>query len=682
MDLARVLFSGAMTLLLRWLAYAALLCGLALGCSVSDDRAPSATPTALPSALPTPTEDPDLVSVAGEVIVINRYADGHPRQIGIAAAPDDGTTWSLDGKEQIYLWDGPLARALADELGSEAVVRGRLQVGNVRLRTIFPVSFSLDGASQLAPDPRPVVDPADSREGRVVVVERYSGGHPKRIGIETTAGPLVELDDSNKSRELRFRIGRRLRVEGEESDRGFRVASYTDLDGCSAVAAGEGFRMCFLAGGHDLDGNFMGGVEIDTLAAFDGRIFAGVSYRRNTQEDSADPEPPGAQVLVLDRADGLWRVDFTLPREEAGNAPRFVFLKAIELETTGDGTPLEPPLRFLAGVSGNGDVYLRSPGDSANWRATGLPDVVRANTESTRRPDARSLITHRDRVTGISYLFVGAFLAGRRGDANGIYRGVYDEDEPGLISWAPEPEYPYTASAERPWRVMGLTETETAAYASIGTLLLRRQDGAEAEWQEVFRDELPAAFDSLRQATSIGPGGGEPLLLFGIEGPNNRMVSVDAADDHLASVEIVPVELLGPSLTGLAACNGPAARELDDGSIAAISGVEVFRPLQLGSGIDDPDLGRFYDWTDGLVLWREPDGSYVINRIVDPTLEVHPPLVGARAILAHSPFPGEEDIVYLGGFDHNGQLFHNTAWIFKAHVEDLARGILRSPPAG
>jgi len=61
--------------------------------------------------------------------------------------------------------------------------------------------------------------------------------------------------------------------------------------------------------------------------------------------------------------------------------------------------------------------------------------------------------------------------------------------------------------------------------------------------------------------------------------------------------------------------------------------------------------------------------------------ELHPPLVGPRAILGHSPFPGEEDVVYIGGFDHNGHPFHNTAWIFKVHVDDLAAGLLTFPIA-
>ncbi len=218
---------------------------------------------------------------------------------------------------------------------------------------------------------------------------------------------------------------------------------------------------------------------------------------------------------------------------------------------------------------------------------------------------------------------------------------------------------------------MGLTETADAVYASIGKLLLRRHDGVDPAWEEVYRDLLLSAPDSLREATLVRGDDGSEVLLFSIEGPNSRIVSVDPESGFQAEDELLPLQILGPAVTGLAAYNGPVVRELANGADAAILGLEIFRSLQLGRGVEEPDLGRFYDWTDGLVLWREPNRQYRLSRIVDPTLEVHPPMIGARAILGHSPFEGEEDIVYLGGFDHNGQLFHNTAWIVKVHVEDL-----------
>ena len=665
------------------LAAWALLAG-AIGCGdgSSPPRSTRPTPTPSPAATePTATPTPPVDASSGfegPVVVLNRHADGHPRQIGIFVEPSEETVWTIEGREPLYLWDGPLERELAAHVGREVRAQGTLHAGFDNQRTLFLQSYELDG-QKVENVTAPPAPSNETLEGTVVVVDRHDDGHPRTLGVENDDGLVVTFAESNKSRELRYRIGRRMRIGGGRDGDAFAVTRYESLDGSPRVEAGDGFRLSFLAGGYDENGSFMGGVEVDTMAAFDGKIFAGVSYRRNTEEDSVDPPPPGAPVLVLDRPDGRWKVDFLVPAEDAGPAPRMVFLKRVTFDTDVDGSPLSDPVEFLAAVSGNGELYLRAAGESAEWVATGLADVVRANLDREgARPDARSVISHTDSVTGISHLFVGAYSSGRRGSGGGLYRAAYDPALPGRVSWAPTPEFPFTASREQPWRVMGLTVAGGEVYASIGPLLIRRQDGPEPAWTEVFRDELPTTTDSLREAAGISGPDGETSVLVGIEGLNGRVVRVDPTSGDVASVEFDPLTRLGPAIYGIAAYNGPEVRRLPDGTEAALLGLELLRPRALGPGLQEPDLGRVYEWTDGLLLWREPDGAYRLSRIIDHTLEVHPPVIGPRAILAHSPFPSEEDVIYFGGFDHNGHLFHNTAWIFKAHVDDV-RGAPPSP---
>jgi hypothetical protein len=665
-------------LLFRFLAIAAVV-AVAPGCD--GDDAPGATPSATATATPPPTAtpDPELVTLEGPIVVLNRYADGHPRQLGMAVEPRPETVWTTGGKELVYFWDSPVARELLDRVGRNATVRGRLERGNAGQHTVVVHSYEVDGELVEAVPVAPV-SIRDVVEGTVDVLDRYADGHPRRIGIRPDGGTAITLDDANKSRELRFRIGRRMRIHGAIDDATgvMSVAAYEELDGNPLVEAGDGFRLSFLAGALDVDGNFMGGVEIDTIAAFDGKVFAGVSYRQNSDLDSVDPPPPGAQVLVLDRPDGRWRVDLTVDAAEAGPAPRFVSLKQVSFATDASGKSLDPPVTFLAAVGGNGELYLRSPGKPVSWVATGLPERLRANaTTQGRRTDARSVIAHTDRVTGISHVFVGAFLSGRRGDGAGIYRGSYDPALPSRIRWADAPEFPFTATAAEPWRVMGLTEANGVAYASIGKLLLRREDGPEGTWTEIYRDPLPSGRDSLREAAGVASPNGPVSLLAGIEGPNSRVVRVDAVSGA-ALDELLPLQDLGPAIYGIIAYNGPEPVVVEEGGVAIAMGMEILRIRgDFGLGIQDPDLGRVYEWTDGLMLWREPDGGYSLNRVHDRSLEVHPPLVGPRAILGRSPFDGEEDVVYIGGFDHNGHPFHNTAWIFKVHVDDLREGLLQ-----
>ncbi len=662
----------------------ALLLSLS-GCGDDASRpAPPAMPTPTPTPAPTATAAPpmettppggDLTTLSGPVTVWNRHPDGHPRQVGIAVEPSDATLWPIDGMEPIYFWDGPLARELVDFVGRDVVVEGVLATGFDQQRTMFVRAYDLEGRRVVAaPTEPPSLD--DTLEGAVVVVDRHEDGHPRTLGVRDADGEIVALEETNKSRELRFRVGRRVRLRGASAPAGFRVGWYEDLDLNRRVRPGDGFQLSFLAGGHDENGAFLGGVEVDTLAAFDGKVFAGVSYRRNTEEDSVDPPPPGAPVLVLDEPGGRWRIDFLVPRDEAGPAPRIVFLERVTFETDGDGTPLPEPVELLAAVAGNGELYLRTPGDAARWVATGLVDVVTANLDREgARADARSVISHTDAETGVSYLFAGAYSSGRRGAGGGLYRATYAPSLPGLLAWAPTPEFPFAATRQQPWRVMGLTTAAGAAYASVGPLLLRREDGENPDWRVVFRDELPTTTDSLREAVQIRGPQDDAALLFGIEGLHSRVVRVDPSSDDAATVEYDPLADLGPAVYGIAAYNGARTRELPDGSEAVLLGLELLRPRALGTPA--LDLGRWYEWTDGLLLWRESPDAYCLKRIVDPTLEIHPPVIGPRALLARSPFDSEADVIYVGGFDHNGHPFHNTAWIFKVHVDDLRSGPCR-----
>src|SRR5438876_11026109 len=82
--------------------------------------------------------------------------------------------------------------------------------------------------------------------------------------------------------------------------------------GLSALAAFAGgsraddFQVSFAAGSRDEAGRFAGGTEIRLLVAHGGRLYAGNGY----WEDQPGPEgPQGAQILVLDRPGGRWRVD-------------------------------------------------------------------------------------------------------------------------------------------------------------------------------------------------------------------------------------------------------------------------------------------------------------------------------------------------------------------------------------
>jgi hypothetical protein len=61
-------------------------------------------------------------------------------------------------------------------------------------------------------------------------------------------------------------------------------------------------------------------------------------------------------------------------------------------------------------------------------------------------------------------------------------------------------------------------------------------------------------------------------------------------------------------------------------------------------------------------LVRRPDAHYDLHRVAAAFPQ---PLVATRTIRL-SPFPGESDAIYFGGYDANKAPAHNTGWIAKA----------------
>src|SRR5712691_5474945 len=90
----------------------------------------------------------------------------------------------------------------------------------------------------------------------------------------------------------------------------------------AAVAAecrADDFQVSYAAGSRYEAGRFAGGTEMRLLVAHGGRLYAGNGY----WEDRPGPEGlQDAQILVLDRPDGRWRVDHAFEeRRASGRRP-------------------------------------------------------------------------------------------------------------------------------------------------------------------------------------------------------------------------------------------------------------------------------------------------------------------------------------------------------------------------
>ena len=511
-------------------------------------------------------------------------------------------------------------------------------------------------------------DRVENVTGQVVVISRSGEGQARRLGIESTLPDGKKqrywIWDDNKGRELIFRVGQNVEVQGITNaglnrTRSIRVRKYRILGGNQQVANDEGeagFRLSFLAGGLDPGGSFLGGTEIRALAAFDGKVFAGNGYWNELAEGTQDPYH-GAQVLVLDRSDGLWRLDreFTMADGKTPELLGLSFLEPVTFVTDHRGEKLKSEVRVLTtGGFGRQTLYLRESGKS-DWIDTAPDKDALKIGETPFGVETRCATGHTDKATGISHIFIGV-------TSGGIRKGGYDPALPGKIRWDEKAEY--TGEG----RAMGLADCNGVLYASFGDKLLRRIDGKEPRWEVVYTDDPGnrTGGSAVRRAAFVSsPDGSETSIIFGVEGSKARTIRLDPNDRNKQTVELSMPEYFNPIRHGIIDYNG-VTRTIDPSN-----GLEVglMGLLMLGPA----GFGGFYDWhEDGLLFWRTRDGQYHLNRIHDPTLAEMPPLVGVRQIVA-SPFENERNVFYFSGYDTVGHPVHNTGWIFKGHINSILK---------
>src|SRR6266702_6411009 len=146
----------------------------------------------------------------------------------------------------------------------------------------------------------------------------------------------------------------------------------------AAVAAGsraDDFQVSYAAGSPDEAGRFAGGTEMRLLVAHAGRLYAGNGY----WEDRPGPEGrQDAQILVLDRADGRWRVDQGFEERLANGRVRDLAVGALTeavFATDRIGELLPRPVQLLLAstwnLTGTARIFTRNDASGA-WTAVEL----------------------------------------------------------------------------------------------------------------------------------------------------------------------------------------------------------------------------------------------------------------------------------------------------------------------
>ncbi|MBN8457254.1 MAG: carboxylesterase family protein [Verrucomicrobia bacterium] len=416
------------------------------------------------------------------------------------------------------------------------------------------------------------------------------------------------------------------------------------------TAFGVSFAKDYFPGTKDRHGQFMGGTETMRLAAHDGKLFAALGYW--TDQPGGDPQP-GAQILVKRGPDAAWEVDRNFP-----GALRVNCMEPVTFTTDGVGKKLAQPVELLLADAGLNEAHNRGgplsvwvrDDDNQQWVESRVAD-------SSKRAYIRAFGQQRDTVTGVDHVFAGT-------GAGEVFSGVFDPTAPGRIRWNPKPEYAnpdFDGGAFR--RCQGFCVASGKAYASISPSLVERKDGPNPVWHEVFRWKPTGdrAGQGLRGITAVpDPKGGKHEIILGSREQEGRILRIDPANNYAVELELQSDAFLKDKLDGFRGGKLVAYNRFEPGT--------------------DPRTGKPIHWVtvagvkpdDMQAAWlmvRHADATHEPVRVFDAKLNPHPLLFSTRT-LEFAPWNPRE--FYTGGYDGaaNNRSNHNTAWIYKATLEE------------
>jgi hypothetical protein len=411
--------------------------------------------------------------------------------------------------------------------------------------------------------------------------------------------------------------------------------------------AAEPFSVSLKVGQRDASGNFIGGTELINIVDFGGKLYAGNGYWEDAPTGGDPVSAP--QVLVLDSPHGQWRQDHAF--SDTNSSGQFIYLRVTTLEpitfTTDSSGVSIAPLKMLAvgldrQAAGAGSaVFTRN--DDGTWTQLTLPGPGLS---------IRAMAVHKDAVTGVDELFIGAGAGEDNSTQGAIFRGVYDPTSPGRIRITATE---FTGFVNR---VMAFTEANGRLLFAAKPGLYERTDGS-ATWSMVASVPPPVASTTnsgLRGLTVLGAGS---AVLGGLEGNGGPILRFDPTTFSQTTDQTVGGILqaqwgFGQSQYIISAYNDmPVVTDPRTGNPVNLIGLQAHDPSHA---------------TSAWYLVRDASGQYTLHEVRDLTSLSAAGLVAVRTIHL-SPFPQDMDhVLYMGGYDADYKLTHNSAWLYRVGI--------------
>jgi len=432
----------------------------------------------------------------------------------------------------------------------------------------------------------------------------------------------------------------------------------------SFISAQE-WEKSFTAGFFDLNNNYMGGSEVLQLISHKNELFASVGYWQdelNIWYGGNNINYGWSQILKLSGPDEDWAVDLNLNSYYL----RPEILKQVIFTKDMLGNNLTDPdtLLIAAAFSSNfifGPVTASSfirDDENNSWNISTIYEGDQPTGNESY--SIRDIQIYTDQITGIEMLFTTV-------GTKGIFVGKYNQDLNHKIQWTPIPEFD-----DIDIRPLGIVVANNELYFSSGNKIYKRIDGPNPSYNIIhdFSDlnsNINPAVGGIRGLTTIKHNDDDSLILMWCPDSQSKgtIFRLDPINNgnfnrvYETKLSLLVEEYLpGTSVNYLLGAYNEFYKIYDNVEDEYVHFIGFEATIQGGNY---PTWNGYYN--GALYAIRNNDAEYSLKEINGHISFNDPPLVATRCYV-ESPFPGENSI-YFGGFDPNGFISTNRAWIYK-----------------
>jgi len=428
----------------------------------------------------------------------------------------------------------------------------------------------------------------------------------------------------------------------------------------------------FTAGGYDSNNKLLGGSEVLQLISHKKMLFASVGYWQDASNiwyGGSNNSIGWGQINRLDNPSAIWKQDLFL----GASYLRPEILKQIIFTKDQFGNALSSPDTVLicAGYSPN---YITSQVKvnsfvrndvNGTWEES---KIVQGIFPAGENYSIRDIEMYVDQQTGLEYVFATV-------GTQGIYKGKYNSANPGKIDWISIAEFGPLSI-----RPLGIEIANGELYFSSGSKLYKRIDGINFSYSVIhdFSDlstTINSAVGGIRGLTTISNPNGTNKALLLMWCPNGQSQAViyrlepdSGVFNRIYETKIsllVENHLVGSSVGYLLGAYNEFYEYTDPLTNDTYHIIGFESSISSGS---HPTWNGYY--SGALFAKRDNNMQYTLEEVNGAIGTNDTALVAIRCYVK-SPFDSDESI-YFAGFDPNGNISTNMAWIYKKTYQNTS----------